>query len=164
MMKIGDLVSVIDDDLEGHITSIHGDKVVVKDQYGFTHNFHVSELVARNREIYESIPVDRKPEPAKIKSKKHHDKVLVLDLHFEKLVAQPSKYDSFERLLLQKEKLVETLDFCRKNKIKKLEIIHGVGDGVLQALVLDILESQPLLDFHNNDILHDQSGAVIVNF
>ena len=63
-----------------------------------------------------------------------------------------------------KEKLLETIDFCRKNNLKKLEIIHGVGDGTLQKMVIDVLESQTGLDFYNKEILHHQSGALMVNF
>jgi DNA-nicking Smr family endonuclease len=89
---------------------------------------------------------------------------MVLDLHFQHLVKNPHDYDSFERLFIQKERLIETLNFCRKNNLKKLEIIHGIGDGVLQRMVWDVLESQTNLDFYNKDILHHQSGAVLVDF
>lgn len=163
-MKIGDSVSVIDDVLTGTITSVKGDKITLRDSYGFTHTYHQSKVILRLPEIYESIPVKQKDEPNMSKSKKHQKNMMKLDLHFEKIVDNPNRYDSFERMMLQKEKLLETIEFCRTNKIKKLEIIHGVGDGVLQAMVLDVLESQPLLDFHNKEILADQSGAVIVNF
>lgn len=108
--------------------------------------------------------VEKKAEPVKVNSKKHNKNHLILDLHFEKLVDNPSDYESFERLFLQKEKLISTLDFCRKNNLKKLEIIHGVGDGTLQKLVYDTLESQIGLDFYNKEVLHHQSGAVMVNF
>ena len=79
-----------------------------------------------------------------------------------KLVDQPEKYDSFERLFIQKNKLLETLDFCKEHRIKQLEVIHGIGDGTLQKLVYDTLESQYGVTFYNKDILHHQSGAVIV--
>ena len=85
-----------------------------------------------------------------------------MDLHFNKLVDQPEKYDSFERLFIQKNKLLETLDFCKEHRIKQLEVIHGIGDGTLQKLVYDTLESQYGVTFYNKDILHHQSGAVIV--
>jgi dsDNA-specific endonuclease/ATPase MutS2 len=70
---------------------------------------------------------------------------------------------SFERLFIQKERLVETINFCRKHNLKRLEIVHGIGDGVLQKMVFDTLESQTNVDFYNKEILH-QSGAVMVEF
>jgi len=164
MMKIGDKVSVVDEDLSGIITSVHGKTVVFKDEYGFTYQYPQEKLVPKNADLYENIKVVRKPEPKKVISKKHQNNALVLDLHFHNLVKNPNDYDSFERLFIQKEKLLETIAFCRKNNLKRLEIVHGIGDGVLQRMVFDVMESQSNLDFYNKDILHHQSGAVMVEF
>lgn len=163
-MKIGDQVAVIDEDLKGTITSVHGSRIVFADEFGFTHQYFKEKLVIHNAELYDNIYIERKVEPIKVISKKHNKNHLVLDLHFEKLVSNPSDYESFERLFIQKEKLMETLEFCRKNNLKKLEIVHGVGDGVLQKMVYETLESQVGLDFYNKEILHHQSGAIMVNF
>lgn len=38
-MKIGEHVSVLDDDLGGTITSVHGETVVFRDTHGFTHQY-----------------------------------------------------------------------------------------------------------------------------
>ena len=161
-MKIGDQVSVIDDDLKGVITSVKGETVVLKDEHGFTHQFKKSQVVLQNPSIYENLKTIQKPEQPKIVSKKHNKNHLRLDLHFDNLVKNPSDYDAFERIFMQKEKLLETLNFCRKNNLKKLEIIHGIGDGVLQKMVYDVLESQTNLEFQNKEILHHQSGSVLV--
>jgi hypothetical protein len=163
-MKIGDKVSVVDEDLNGVITSVNGNIVVFKDEYGFTHQYPKEKLVPKISDFYENIKVVKKAEPQKNISKKHHKNLLVLDLHFENLVKNPHDYDSFERLFIQKEKLLEVIAFCRKNHLKRLEIVHGIGDGTLQRMVWDALESQTNLDFYNKEILHHQSGAVMVEF
>jgi len=163
-MKIGDKVSVVDEDLEGVVTSTHGNIVVFKDEYGFTYQYSKDKLVPKNVDFYENIKVVKKAEPKKVVSKKHHKNHLVLDLHFHNLVKNPSDYDSFERLFIQKEKLLEVMAFCRKNNLKRLEIVHGIGDGTLQRMVFDVLESQAGLDFYNKEILHHQSGAVMIEF
>ncbi|WP_415325535.1 Smr/MutS family protein [Chryseobacterium sp. MMS23-Vi53] len=163
-MKIGDKVSVVDEDLGGVVTSVKGNIVVFKDEYGFTYQYPKEKLVPKNTEFYENIKVVKKAEPQKTISKKHQRNHLVLDLHFPNLVKNPNDYDSFERLFIQKEKLLETLEFCRKHNLKRLEIVHGIGDGVLQKLVFDTLESQTNIDFYNKEILHHQSGAVMVEF
>jgi hypothetical protein len=163
-MKIGDKVSVVDEDLSGVVTSVNGNIVVFKDEYGFTYQYPKEKLVPKISEFYENIKIVKKPEPKKTVSKKHHKNQLVLDLHFENLVKNPHDYDSFERLFIQKEKLMEVISFCRKNNLKRLEIVHGIGDGVLQRMVFDVLESQTNLDFYNKEILHHQSGAVMVEF
>jgi hypothetical protein len=163
-MKIGDKVSVVDEDLSGVVTSVNGNIVVFKDEYGFTYQYPKEKLVPKISEFYENIKIVKKAEPKKTVSKKHHKNQLVLDLHFENLVKNPHDYDSFERLFIQKEKLMEVISFCRKNNLKRLEIVHGIGDGVLQRMVFDVLESQTNLDFYNKEILHHQSGAVMVEF
>lgn len=163
-MKIGDRVSVVDEDLSGVVTSVNGNIVVFKDEYGFTYQYSKEKLVPKNSNFYENIKVVKKAEPKKVVSKKHQRNHLVLDLHFDNLVKNPHDYDSFERLFIQKEKLLEVISFCRKNNLKRLEIVHGIGDGVLQRMVFDVLESQTNLDFYNKEILHHQSGAVMVEF
>ncbi len=161
-MKIGDKIAVIDDDLRGIVTSVHGKTIVLQDEFGFTHHYPSDQVVLQNPDLYENITIEKKSEQNTKVSKKHNKNGLVLDLHFEKLIENPSKHNSFERLFIQKEKLLQTLEFCRKNKIKKLEIIHGIGDGVLQQMVHDTLESHANLEFHHNAVLLEQSGSVTV--
>lgn len=161
-MKIGDLVSAIDENLKGIITSVKGDTVVFKDEHGFTHQFKKNQVVLQNPAIYEEVKAVRKPEITKPVSKKHNRKHLVLDLHFENLVKNPAGYDAFERIFMQKEKLMETLAFCRRNNLKKLEIIHGIGDGVLQKMVYDYLNGQTNIEFDDHDFFYHQRGSVMV--
>jgi len=163
-MKIGDKVSVVDEDLSGIITSVNGNIVVFKDEYGFTYQYPKEKLVPKNSDLYENIRIVKKAEPKKIISKKHQKNHMVLDLHFDHLVKNPGDYDSFERLFIQKAKLMEVLEFCRKHNLKRLEIVHGIGDGILQRMVMDVLESQADIDFYNKEILHHQSGAVMIEF
>lgn len=161
-MKIGDHVAVLDEDLSGKITSVHGAEVVFVDKYGFTHRFPKEKLVGRNPSIYEGLKTEHKTEHRKKISKKHSENLQKIDLHFEKLVKNPKDYDTAERLSIQREELLKKLDYCRKNNIKQLEIIHGIGDGTLQKMVYEILEGQTGIDFHNKEILHHQSGTVLV--
>ena len=163
-MKIGTRVAVVDEDLSGIITSVNGKIISFKDEFGFIHQYSEEKLVISNPELYDNIQIQKKKEIPKTISKKHQRNHLVLDLHFEKIAGSSSQHDSFERLFLQKEKLMETIDFCRKNNLKKLEIVHGIGDGTLQKMVWDTLESLTNIDFYNKEILHHQSGAVMVEF
>ena len=164
IMKIGNKVSVVDEDLSGIVTSVNGNIVVFKDEYGFTHQYPKEKLVPKDIDLYENIRVEKKAEPKKVISKKHQKNHMVLDLHFHNLVKNPGDYDSFERLFIQKEKLMEVLSFCRKHHLKRLEIVHGIGDGTLQRMVWNVLESQTDIDFYNKEILHHQSGAVMIEF
>lgn len=163
-MKIGDSVSVIDDNLKGTITAIKGKKVVMEDEHGFPYEYDSKELVVQETGIYDQVKTVPKKEVSKPISKKHDKKPIILDLHFGKLVKNTEDYNSFERISIQKEELLKILEYCRKNNKKNLEIIHGIGDGVLQQMVHDVLESQTNLEFQNKEILHHQSGTVLVFF
>lgn len=161
-MKIGDAISVVDDNLKGKITSLKGQKVIIEDEHGFSHEFNANEIVLQEPEIYRGLKTILKAEKSRPISRKHDKKPLVLDLHFNNMVKNPAQFSAFERITLQKEKLLETLEYCRQNNLKKLEIIHGIGDGILQKMVNEVLENQPHLEFHNKEILHHQSGTVLV--
>ena len=163
-MLPGDKISVLDENLSGTVTAVRGEMVFFTDEFGFPQHYPMDKLVLREPEIYNQIKIIKKPEESAKISKKHNKNPLVLDLHFEKLVENPFDFEPFERLFFQKQKLLETLDFCRKNRLKKLEIVHGIGDGTLQQMVHDVLEAQTGLDFYNKDVLHHQSGAVMVDF
>ncbi|SHK37391.1 Smr/MutS family protein [Epilithonimonas mollis] len=163
-MKIGDKVSVIDENLRGKVLKIIANQVKIEDEHGFTYNFSKDKLTILDADLYENSPVIRKKEAPKIISKKHNKAPQKLDLHFDLLVKNPSGYDAFERLMIQKEKLVETIDFCRKHQIKKLQIIHGIGDGVLQKMVHDVLEGLANIEYDRDGFFFHQSGNIEVKF
>lgn len=163
-MKLGDKVSVLDGDLQGIIISIKGEKIEIEDDFGFRHWYLQKELVMKNEELYQQVSVDKKEEISQKKSQKHQQKELKLDLHFDQLVASPEQYDSWERIFIQKEKLMQTLDFCKENGIKKLLIIHGLGDGTLQEIVYNTLRGYSGIEFEENDFFRHSSASVEVFF
>ena len=163
-MKVGDLVSVIDENLKGKVLKIIAQQVKIEDEHGFTYNFSKDKLTIIDAHLYENSPIIRKNEAPKVVLKKHNKAPLKLDLHFETLVKDPSGYEAFERLMIQREKLLETIDFCRKNHIKKLQIIHGIGDGVLQKMVYDVLEGLTNIEYDSDGFFYHQSGNVEVKF
>ena len=163
-MKIGDQVSVIDENLRGKVVTIIANQVKIEDEHGFTYNFSKDKLTILDANLYENSPIIKKKETPKVISKKHNKAPLRLDLHFDLLVKNPSDYDAFERLMIQREKLEETIDFCRKNHIKKLQIIHGIGDGILQKMVYDILEGLTNIEYDSDGFFYHQSGNVEVKF
>lgn len=162
-MKAGDKVSVVDDDLRGTILGVRGEIVRFEDEFGFVHESHAAKLVVHEPEIYQNLRPVVKPEIQKPVSKKRKSHLKV-DLHFENLVENTQDYDAFERLFIQKQKLVDTVEFCRENNLKALEIVHGIGDGVLQKLVYDYLAGIPDAEFETGDFFYNSTGSVMVRF
>lgn len=163
-MKVGDLVSVIDENLKGKVLKMIANQVKIEDEHGFTYQFSRDQLTIIDTDLYANAPIVRKKESSKAISKKHNKAPLKLDLHFNFLVKNPSDYDAFERLMIQREKLLETIDFCRKNRIKTLMIIHGIGDGVLQKMVYDVLEGLSNVEYDSDGFFYHQSGNVELRF
>lgn len=163
-MKKGDKVSVLDDDLRGIIIAIDKEKVKIEDEYGFAHCLDKNKIIVQNENFYEEISVVKKNEESQQKSKRHQKNELKLDLHFDQLVDFPERYEAWERSFIQKEKLVQTLDFCKANKIKRLEVIHGLGDGILQEMVYEVLRGYAGIDFEENEFFKHSSASVDIFF
>lgn len=163
-MKKGDRVSALDEDLKGVVVSVLGEQVVIEDEYGFNYSFHRSKLVPQNHLLYNETPIVKKEKETKKTSQKHHKNELKLDLHFDQLVKFPNQYNTWERNQIQKEKLIETLDYCKENSIKKLLIIHGLGDGILQEMVYDVLRGYAYIDFDENEFFKHFSTSIEVRF
>ncbi|NAW51454.1 DNA mismatch repair protein [Elizabethkingia argentiflava] len=161
-MKIGDHVSVLNDNLRGKIIKIQKNLIILEDEHGFEHSFKPEDLVPIEPDLYTPDSISVKQEPQKKVSKKNKTQPLILDLHFEQLVSNPCDYTPWERLFIQKKRLQESIKFCRKNKIKKLKVIHGIGDGVLQGMVLEVLGGEIDLEYEDGYFFKHQSGAIDV--
>lgn len=163
-MKVGDRVSVVDEDIRGIVLHIKNQQVEIEDKYGFTYIFSQNQLVLQDEELYHKEPLQKKEETHKITPPKRLKNEIKLDLHFDKLVKTPESYQAWERRAIQKEKLLDTLDYCKKNFIKKLLIIHGLGDGILQEMVYDTLRGYSGIEYDENEFFKHFSTSVEVSF
>lgn len=164
IVKIGDLVSVIDDDLKGKISAFKGNLVQIEDEHGFHYDIEKGKVVLHNHNIYDEISITVKKETSTKISKKNQTQPQSIDLHFEKLVNNPQNFESWERLMIQREKLIEKLEYCRSNNMKKLNIIHGIGDGVLQNMVHEVLQGFAGIEYEDHDFFYHSTGNVLVTF
>ena len=69
------------------------------------------------------------------KEKKSSREVFVLevDLHIEKLVPNKNGLSNYDILNIQMDTAKRQMDFAIRNRIPKLVLIHGVGEGVLKS-------------------------------
>lgn len=163
-MKIGDSISYLNENKTGIVVAINKNLVEILDEYGFTEEVAPNEIVLRDDSLYSKISTEKKDESTKIKSKKKSTATRTLDLHFHLLVKNPNAHSAQARLEIQKENLLEMLEYCRKNPIKKLNIIHGIGDGILQTMVFDVLNGFAGIEYEDQNIFHQSSGNVEVTF
>ena len=163
-MKAGDSISFINEDKRGTVVSMKAKTAVILDEFGFKETVELAEIIARDEHFYAEISVVKKEEPKTLHSKKNGKASLILDLHFQLLVKKSTGYTAQERLEIQREKLLNTMEYCRKNPIKTLNIIHGIGDGVLQKMVFDVLEGIAGIQYEDQNLFHESSGNVEVTF
>lgn len=163
--EIGDRVAVLDDVIEGVVKQIKNDQITIETNDNFTMTFFVNELVKINKmndlgdifssksltEVLNDKNSPKKHKTVKIKPSKKEDFVLEVDLHIEKLVPSTRGMSNYDILNIQMEEVKRKMDFCIKNRLPRLVLIHGVGEGVLKS------EIEFLLGRYDNIVFQDAS-------
>ena len=163
-MKIGDRVAVVDDNLEGIITSISDNQVSFEDEDGFEYDYPVSDLVvinnALNLDIFgQKIPFDKKKKP--LQKSSGTVKTPVYDLHIEKLQAKHRHLSAGQKLDIQLQEVRRILQRFKRQHYRELVLIHGQGKGILRQEIEKILRQQ---NFQFADASYQKygSGAILV--
>ncbi len=144
MMNKGDKVSVLDDDIDGVVVAVKNDDVTIETVDGFTLTFKSNELIKIgnteeiNLNFSRSHIISQKeiPKPNYINKEKKSKKetpVPEFDLHIEKLVRNYKAMSNYDILTLQTETAKKHIDFAIRNRIPKIVLIHGVGEGILKS-------------------------------
>ena len=145
--EIGDKVAVLDDNITGIVVKVMNESISLETNDGFLMAFPANELVKiDNFNALTGIfatqslgaVLKEKEEPKKrsfVKEKKSRKEefVLEVDLHIEKLVPSKKGMSNYDILTLQMETAQRQLTFAIKNRMPKVVLIHGVGEGVLKA-------------------------------
>jgi len=156
--KIGDKVSVLDDDITGVVTKIEGQTITIETTDGFDMEFTSNELIklesselqkdlfskaSLNTVISEKESLKRK-QPTKTRRKDKEIPPMEIDLHIHQLTDSTRGMSNHDMLTLQLDTARRQLEFAIKKRIPKIVFIHGVGEGVLK------LELEYLLGRYNN--------------
>ena len=107
-MKIGDKVSVLDEDISGSITAISKDEITIIDSDGFEYQYYKKELVLESNdfsdltifpqnisEIISEKEQKKNKHTPKVKSKDRNLPPMEVDLHIQQLVSKTSGLDNF---------------------------------------------------------------------
>ena len=145
MFTKGDKVSVLDDAIDGIVIKITNDLITLETADGFELVYPARELIlitasedldftkANFAAIKKEKEVSKKKNIIKDKKSKKEEMVLEVDLHIEKLVPSAKGMNNYDILNIQVDTAKRQLDFAIKNRIQKVVLIHGVGEGVLKA-------------------------------
>jgi len=175
MFQVGDKVSVLDDDIDGVVVSIKNQEITIDTSDGFSLTFKANELI----KIGNSAEIDFNFSKAKVisekeiskpnysnKEKKSKKEVPVpdFDLHIEKLVKNYKAMSNYEILTIQTETAKKHIDFAIRNRIPKIVLIHGVGDGVLKSEINFMLGRYDGVTFQDANYQKYGLGATEVYF
>lgn len=83
----------------------------------------------------------KQPQKTSIAKQKIKDLTKEIDLHIEELLDSYSTLTNTEILSVQLERFEKEIQYCLSNGIKKLIVIHGVGNGKLKQEIVSILKT-----------------------
>ncbi|MCB4808284.1 DNA mismatch repair protein MutS [Tamlana sp. 62-3] len=140
--KLGDIVLVLDEDLQGAVKKIIGQTITIETDDGFLIDFDASDLIKQKNEfskqsltsnfnLAEKEEKKRKASPVK-KGKAKFEPTMEVDLHIHQLVPSTRGMTNHDMLTLQLDTARRKLDFAIAKRIQKIVFIHGVGEGVLK--------------------------------
>lgn len=165
--KIGDKVSVLDNNINGEIISLTTYKAIVLDTYGFEEEFQLSKLVVlSNEEDYENamknMLVDKEIKTTQRISKGHLTRsIKEIDLHMDALSESKSGMTNHEIVMYQLNAVSKAIRETNKKHFSKIVFIHGIGTGKLRS-ELKILLNQKKIYFQDASFKKYGSGAIEV--
>ena len=143
---------------------------LVEDDDGFTIRAHTSELAPVHGDEYDLSNVhdiSKEKEINELSRKslpKDEPKCWEIDLHIEELVDSHANWSNAEILNRQMSALRDFYRKARNSRVKKVVVIHGVGEGVLRYEVRNWLNQQTGLHYEDADFREYGQGATLIEF
>lgn len=176
MIKPGDKVAVLDEDLEGRVISVSGSEVEIETNEGFVLSFNKADLVKTEASMPDILPPEvesisevikekesfKKRKSVRVKPKERNLPPMEVDLHIGKLVPRTGGLSNFEILNIQMDTAKRQLEFAMKKRIQKVVFIHGVGEGVLKAELETLFHRYENVQFYDADYQKYGLGATEV--
>lgn len=157
-------MAYIDEPTNGKVREVKGSEVLVEREDGFEEWADSSQLIKRGKlEVKEVVQKDqsipRKATPLR------RDKVnyLEVDLHIHELVETKGGMSNFQILRLQMDEAQKTIEKARRGFIKKVILIHGVGEGRLRSELHEMLRGMEKINFYDADFTKYGAGATEVD-
>lgn len=178
MLKTGDRIAVLDEDLEGKVISVQGSQVEIETTEGFVLSFNESELVKTGAgfdnvlsadvddfsEVIKQKESSKKPRSVRVKPKERQAPPMEVDLHIHKLVPKSGGMSNYQILTIQLDTAKRQLEFAMRKRIQKVVFIHGVGEGVLKAELDTLFNRYDNLKYYDADYQKYGLGATEVYF
>ena len=174
IIRLGDTVETIDDEISGKVISVNGDMLTIEDGNGFEFQFTSKEFIILNNddgvnlasfsnhslsEIRNDKEASKKRKAPVSSSKQRHRPMFVVDLHIHQLKDSTRGMTNFDMLNLQLDTARGQLEFAIRQRMPKMVFIHGVGEGVLKQELYTILRRYNNVRFYDADYKEYGLGA-----
>ncbi len=147
--------------------------IYVEDETGFERPFRLNQLVRIHGERYQLSEEDFKKlqekesnvvrkltlQENKTTNKANTQILWEIDLHIESLLESHFGMSNQEILTHQLKEFRNFINQAKTNHVKKLVVIHGVGEGVLKEEVLAILRKDEDVSYKDADYMFYGKGA-----
>ncbi|RXG23545.1 Smr/MutS family protein [Leeuwenhoekiella aequorea] len=171
-LKIGQRISLIDDDLSGVITKIEEERIYFQTNEGFE-IWTTTNQVILDRDFEVQIPEDlndlldekeKAYSKRKIPTKKVKGVVppMEVDLHIHHLTSSERGMNAHDKLNLQLDTARHKLELAIRERIQRIVFIHGVGEGVLRAELEYLFSRYENLKYYDADYQKYGLGATEV--
>lgn len=174
--KIGQKVVFMNEPGGGVIKAINGHKIIVTDQSGFDQSCRLDEIAPVYREEYninteDIVAINADESFATIRhevrqgiltGKRKPIDVWEIDLHIESITDSHSGLTNGEIVSKQLRELRTFYQRAKSKRIRKLIIIHGVGQGVLKEEVRSFFDKQDSVEYFDADFREYGKGATAV--
>ena len=165
--KIGDIVSVLDENLKGKVVKISAYKITIEDEDGFETEYPKNKIVAcfdlDNLNIQLDKIIAEKEAPFEnLQSKAKLEKLNIeIDLHIHELTDHSKYLTNFEMLCLQLDTAKNSLKKANPKKVNTITFIHGIGKGRLKKELEDFLKREQYI-FYPGKYAEYGMGAITV--
>ncbi|MCC5917105.1 MAG: Smr/MutS family protein [Cryomorphaceae bacterium] len=169
----GQSVRFLNDVGSGIVVSHLGNMVRILREDGFEEDLPEEELVPiGSKDVLEEHlnRVEIRPKDqevirvSKSKSFTPATNVMEIDLHIHNLVENERQISKDKMLDIQLHHARKAIDDARKRNIKKLVLIHGIGQGVLRDAVIKLLDGYDRLQYYDASYQKYGKGATEVEF
>ncbi len=163
--KIGQIVSVVDEDIEGKIIHLTAYKVTIEIDDFFERVFMINKISSKSeKKNYEKtldkIPLNIHKPKIKSKTKQHISrKTKEIDLHFDELSESKKGMTNHDMVLYQLKAVEKALRNTDKRFYNKIVFIHGVGKGKLRYELEKLLRRKKI-KFHDASFKKYGNGAL----
>ena len=168
-LKTGDKVKLLLEKGEGIVVEVINSTKVLVAIDGFELPYPIHELVKVNTTIEyiitPSVLTKKKAAsgtPKKLSKKKKSENLLEIDLHIYELLDNTHGMSNGEIIQFQLNKVIQVIDKAYQKKIRKIIIIHGVGEGVLKREVRTLLNSYENIEYQDASYAKYGFGATEV--